>query len=303
MAVTFSDDFNRADGALGTDWVNLNGTKLVIVSNSVTSPDAGTNHTATVPSVASADAYSELTITTIGGSTSMGVGARLQTGSETGYMWRYNGTNCQLFSVSTGSFTAIGSAYTATLTAPFTLRIECEGTAIRGYVDGVLRASTTSSVTSGAGHGSCRLQGTGVRGDNFAMGTLATAATGTGALALSGSATAVVTAVAAAALALAGAATPQASDTASAALALAGSSSAAVSTGATGDLVLGAAATTGSLAPATGTAALTLHAVATAFDPDAALTVTPAARTRTVASVVRSRAIAADNRTRSVPSG
>ncbi len=167
----FVDDFNRANGALGANWSVLNGASLTVVSNEAASPDANTNHMKTVAVVSSSNMYAQATMKTSGAS--LGVGARFpSSASETGYVWRYNGTDCTLFVVSAGSFSSIGSAYTATLSVGAVLRIEVEGTAIRGYVDGVLRASATNSTVTSGGNGSLRIGGTAGRLDDYSIGLL-----------------------------------------------------------------------------------------------------------------------------------
>ena len=168
---TWMDHGERANAALGSDWQLLNGVSLTIVSKAFASPDANTNHMATVAVAPSADQWSQARMTVAG---TMGVGARFTPSgaAETGYVWRYSGSDCQLFYVSAGSFTAIGSAYSAVLAAGSQLRIECQGTTIRGLVDGVVRATATHSGVSAAGRGSLRMAGTTVRAKNFAMGVL-----------------------------------------------------------------------------------------------------------------------------------
>ena len=175
--VTFSDDFNRANGNAGSNWTNLAGgtSNLDVVSNAAannaTAGSGTTIHRITTV-LPSADGYAEFEVTTFN-TTSTGVMIRLPTStSEAGYLWRYNGTDAQLFSVIGGSYNAIGSAYVASISAPFTLRIEAEGTAIRGYVNGTLRASATDSTVTAAGYSGMRLSSTAIRVDNFSTGTL-----------------------------------------------------------------------------------------------------------------------------------
>jgi hypothetical protein len=168
----FKDSFNRADGAMGANWALITGTSaLVISSNAVASPDANTNHMRNTTVSSSADTWTQAKMTVSGAS--MGVGARFPgTAVETGYIWRYNGSDCQLFAVSAGSYSSIGSSYAAVLAAGSILRIECQGTTIRGLVDGVVRATTTNSSVTTAGVGTLRIGGTAGRFDDFAMGSL-----------------------------------------------------------------------------------------------------------------------------------
>ncbi len=93
--------------------------------------------------------------------------------TETGYIWRYNGSDSTLFVVSAGSFSSIGSAYSATLSAGDVLRLEVQGTAIRGYVNGVLRSSATNGTVTTGDRGSLRIGGTAARLDDFSIGSLA----------------------------------------------------------------------------------------------------------------------------------
>ena len=168
---SFADNFNRANGAIGANYGVLSGVALTVASNLLSSPDANTNHVATTHVAASADCWSQIYMTTAGAG--QGVGARFQGATtETGYVWRYNGSDCQLFAVSSGSYSSIGSAYAAVLPAGSCLRIECQGTTIRGLVDGVVRATTTNSSVSAAGRGSIRISGTTARLNDFAMGSL-----------------------------------------------------------------------------------------------------------------------------------
>jgi hypothetical protein len=168
---SFADNFNRANGAIGANYGVLSGVALTVASNLLSSPDANTNHVATTHVAASADCWSQVYMTTAGAG--QGVGARFQgPTTETGYVWRYNGSDCQLFAVSSGSYSSIGSAYAAVLPAGSCLRIECQGTTIRGLVDGVVRATTTNSAVSAAGRGSIRISGTTARLNDFAMGSL-----------------------------------------------------------------------------------------------------------------------------------
>jgi hypothetical protein len=168
---SFADNFNRANGAIGANYGVLSGVALTVASNLLSSPDANTNHVATTHVAASADCWSQIYMTTAGAG--QGVGARFQgPTTETGYVWRYNGSDCQLFAVSSGSYSSIGSAYAAVLPAGSCLRIECQGTTIRGLVDGVVRATTTNSAVSAAGRGSIRISGTTARLNDFAMGSL-----------------------------------------------------------------------------------------------------------------------------------
>lgn len=171
----FTDDFNRADSAtLGASWDALGSlVALKVIDNqasgSLASVTAGQR---AVTPAGSTDHYAQMVVRTVAGN-SIGVLARLTGSAETGYLWRYNGSNaCQLFRGSSGSYTALGSSYSAPLTAPFTLRIEAEGSTIRGYVNGVLRQTATDATHATGTYCGVRVVGNAVRVDDFEMGLL-----------------------------------------------------------------------------------------------------------------------------------
>ena len=167
----FTDGFNRADGAIGANWANIENS-LVVVSNRAGGSSAATNVASATTPTAGNDGYAQVEVATVGG-TSMGIMARMPgTVAHTGYLWRYSGTACQLFKVVAGTATALGTAYTATLTAPFTLRIEVSGSTITGYVDGVQRQQVTDTGLTTGSYCGLRVVNTTARYDNFEMGNL-----------------------------------------------------------------------------------------------------------------------------------
>lgn len=158
----FSDDFNRANEALETsaNWTQIFATNssFDVVSNALdftsTLGAASSLQTATGATLSN-DQYGELkiaSITNAGGNVVIGVTARdTSTGAGTSrnfYYWSYNhesGNNLlELRTCVGGSFTTIDSS-AQTLAANDVLRIECEGTTIRGKVNGALVCSGTNS--------------------------------------------------------------------------------------------------------------------------------------------------------------
>lgn len=159
------DDFNRTNGAVGSAWGFVySGTAHLVDTNQVKAGGAGTNHQRFGTISGSADQAAEIKMTVAG---AIGVGVRMGASTETGYIWRYNGTECTLFRVTAGSFSSIGTAYTATLSANDVLRIEAHGSKIRGYVNGKMRAWADDATHSAAGYPSLRIGDTTVRGDDF----------------------------------------------------------------------------------------------------------------------------------------
>ncbi len=167
-----TDDFDRA--SLGSDWVTVGGSGLTIIGNQAAnasqtgSTDHGVNVAVTSPTP---DMFTEATAAVIG-STSFGVTTRMSdTGADTGYLWRYVGGATQLFRAVAGAYTALGTAYSGSVPSGSVLRIEAEGSTIRGYIDGVLRQSVTDAAVTTGSRGGIRLTSANQRADNFRVGS------------------------------------------------------------------------------------------------------------------------------------
>jgi hypothetical protein len=175
----FTDDFNRAD--LGSDWDTF-GDGWNIDTGALRPPLSSSRACAYIGGQTNTDdMWAELDVTDWGNGSANGVLARWDGGSTStgnGYFWRfYYNYEARMYSVVNGSYVAIGDLVNlGPLAAPQTLRIECEGDQIRGYVGGVLyQTITDSSVPTGRGSG-IRGNGTTTRLDNFKFGDLGTVA-------------------------------------------------------------------------------------------------------------------------------
>ena len=149
---TFTDDFNRANGAPGANWVD--GTGLwTIVSNQLSSGTAGgTIVIRAATAMATNDNSTQVTIAATG-AVSHGVWCRGNTGFTSGYLWRNDGTSWALFSNVGGSFTSIGS-YAAAAVAGDVAKVQAVGSTIQGFVNGISRVSVTNTaVTTGTSVG------------------------------------------------------------------------------------------------------------------------------------------------------
>lgn len=168
----FTDDFNRADGELGSNWTNRIYSS-VILSNEVKHINQGAYCLSyTVATAPSADMYAEVDLTYLAqweASVTVRNGGAPDTRSC--YIFGYNGIdNCSLVKI-VGSTRTTLATYSATLTAPARLRIEAQGSDIRGYVNGVLRASATDTSLTAGRRGGLRGLGQG-RYDNFEFGSI-----------------------------------------------------------------------------------------------------------------------------------
>lgn len=175
------DSFDRADSTgLGSDWTHYTAT-LNVVSNQAAATTTGAGaafHNTTT----SGDDQAVQAVLTAGGGNSMGVvgNAPSSIGTDdttTGefYLWRYNGTAWGLLrkGANASTYTSLGSL-TESVTYPVTVRLEREGTALRGYANGVLKVSVTDSTPiTGQRRGGIRTNGsTAVRFDDFVLDTI-----------------------------------------------------------------------------------------------------------------------------------
>lgn len=146
--ITFQDDFNRADGSPGANWVQVSGT-WAIISNQLSTGTTGSGillRAATA--MLSNDHYAQVTIAATT-PVSHGIWCRGDNTLQTGYAVRNNGTNWALFSVVGGSFTSIGT-YAAAAIAGDVVKIQAIGTSIKVFINDVERISATNSaVTTG----------------------------------------------------------------------------------------------------------------------------------------------------------
>lgn len=172
-ALHVTDDFNRSDGGLGSDWTTYNGSP--VISDNKFSGGSGNNGAYWSGGSFANDQYAEATIgdTTTTSGHYYGVGVRM--GATQGYVWwyeNYSGGKVQLWkSDGSGGWTVVGSTTTGvgSLVAGDALRAEVEGDTHRLYINDVLVATRTDSsfLTGGAPGLDCTNTAT---LDNFAGG-------------------------------------------------------------------------------------------------------------------------------------
>lgn len=164
---SFSDDFNRANSTdLGANWVEVSG-DWSIVSNQL-SPGAagGTIILRAASPMATNDNSAQVTIAATTAA-SQGVWCRGNSNISQGYLWRNNGSSWDLFSVVGGSFTVIGT-YAAAAAPGDVAKVQAVGSTIKGFVNGVERASVTNTaVTTGTSVGIRSDSAGAIRYDDF----------------------------------------------------------------------------------------------------------------------------------------
>lgn len=168
---TYTDNFNRPDSSGIGNW-SEHGDDWSIVSNQLRPGGSITSYVLYASPLATADHYSEAVLA-VASAVSTGVLARADITGNNFYLWRNNGSTWDLFVNIGGSFTTIGNSYAAAAVNGDVARIECIGSTIKGYVNGVERASATDTqITSGLYAGLRAQQSLAMRYDNFAAGDI-----------------------------------------------------------------------------------------------------------------------------------
>lgn len=173
MGVSFSDNFNRADGGLGASWTEQ-GTAHSIISNQVqpaASPGSGAYWNGGTPP---ANCWSQIKIPTLPTSTdAVQVGARYDSAAANVYQFRYSPSTPIVQRVTGGSPTTIltlGSSPAAN----DDVRIEVRDTSIEVYYNNVSIGSVTDATYTGANRAAIGGVGTSGRIDDFGCGSLPT---------------------------------------------------------------------------------------------------------------------------------
>lgn len=140
---SFSDDFNRADGAIGANYdTSLSRSALAVFSNQVRGSAVGINISAVKTSVATfaADQYAELTISNAANFDYVGPAVRVDAAAGTGYASRHDpqtNATCRLVRFTSTTVTTIGTINTPAATNDV-IRVVAEGSNISLYKNGVL---------------------------------------------------------------------------------------------------------------------------------------------------------------------
>ena len=152
-----SDDFNRPDGSLGSNWIAMSDGALSIASQAV----LGTS--ATAGDIRIAETYTsdqssqiQLTSTQLSGGQWVGPTVRTQNGGQNTYLgiyfWNSGSPELRLYKRNAGTWIQLGSSYNSgPLAAGTTLQLNAVGSTISFLQDGVTRITATdTSVTGGA---------------------------------------------------------------------------------------------------------------------------------------------------------
>ena len=155
---TGSDDFNRADGALGANWTAVSDGAMTISSQAVIGKAGATTGDIRTAEAYPSDQYSAVTVTStqLTGGQWIGAAVRLQSGGSNGYAgiyyWNSGSPQLRLYKRSGGNWTQLGSSYSpGPLAAGTQLQVTAVGSTISFLAGGVQRLTVTDgSFTGGA---------------------------------------------------------------------------------------------------------------------------------------------------------
>jgi hypothetical protein len=156
--LTASDDFNRANGALGGNWTAMADGAMSISSQVVVGGNSGQSGGTRTAETYTSNQYSQVqvTATQLTGGQWIGSAVRSQNSGQNLYLgiyyWNSGSPQLRLYKRTSGSFTQLGSSYpTSGLASGATLRLTATGTTISFLLNGTpVITVTDTSVTGGA---------------------------------------------------------------------------------------------------------------------------------------------------------
>jgi hypothetical protein len=176
--LTASDDFNRANGALGSNWTAMADGAMTISSQMVAGGNSGQSGDTRTAETYTSDQYSQIQVTStqLTGSQWIGAVARSQNSGLSLYLglyyWNGGSPLLMLYKRTSGSFTQLGSSYaTSALAAGATLKMTATGSTIAFLLNGSAVITVTDTSLTGGAPG-IMAYGTGLA-DNWAGGNIA----------------------------------------------------------------------------------------------------------------------------------
>ena len=154
-----SDDFNRADGGLGSNWTAVSDGAMAIASQAVIGTAGANTGDIRTAEAYTSDQYSQIAVTStqLTGGQWIGPGVRLQAKGQSGYVglyyWNFGSPELMIFKRSGGAWTQLGATSTAPLTAGTQLRLVAVGSAISFLANGVQKVAVTDSTFTGGAPG------------------------------------------------------------------------------------------------------------------------------------------------------
>ena len=175
---TASDDFNRANGALGSNWTALSDGAMTISSQVVAGGNSGVSGDTRTAETYTSNQYSQVQVsaTQLTGGQWVGPAVRSQNSGQNMYLgiyfWNSGSPQLRLYKRASGGFTQLGSSFpTSGLATGATLRLTATGTTISFLLNGTPVITVTDTSLTGGAPGIVAF-GTG-KADNWAGGNMA----------------------------------------------------------------------------------------------------------------------------------
>jgi hypothetical protein len=154
-----ADDFNRADGSLGSSWTATSDGAMSISNQMVIGTAGQSTGDIRTAETYSSDQYSqiEVTSTQLTGTQWIGVAARMQNSGQSGYVgiytWNSGSPQLQLYVRNAGNWSQLGSYNSGALAAGTQLRLVAVGNTIALMQNGVQRIAVSDGSFNGGAPG------------------------------------------------------------------------------------------------------------------------------------------------------
>ncbi len=182
--MAYTDNFNRSNGGLGSNWTEQNSSSWSVEGNGVVCNSAVECAARYSAGTFANDQYAQLKLTTYNPSW-MYLGVTVRASGTNNWYGAYVGGSgstyeLMLFKMVAGTWTQLGSTYSGSWAANDVIRVEANGTTIRALQNGTSRISVTDSALTS---GQAGLTGYGpidpslLKGDDWEGGDLSTGGT------------------------------------------------------------------------------------------------------------------------------
>jgi hypothetical protein len=171
VSTLFTDNFNRSNGGVGSNWTDL-ATALNVISNQA-GPSAAGDVSSLVNAVTPGTArWVQVTFATISGNY-LGLTISLNGGTFDGYYFLIASGVAGIYRADSGVGTLLGSTFSQP-SAGDVIKIEVRGNDISVYYDGALQATRSDATYTKNQSVGILANGTGMRLDDFSTGNLPT---------------------------------------------------------------------------------------------------------------------------------
>jgi Putative esterase len=175
---TATDDFNRANGALGSSWTAMSDGAMTISSQVVAGGNSGQSGDTRTAEAYTSNQYSQVQVTStqLTGGQWIGPAVRSQNSGQNLYLgiyfWNSGSPQLRLYKRTSGGFTQLGASFaTSALATGATLKLTATGTTISFLLNGTPVITVTDTSLTGGAPGIVAF-GT-AKADNWAGGNIA----------------------------------------------------------------------------------------------------------------------------------